>query len=116
MNCPHCQREIADYSNFCYFCGSRQYAAPGGGAIAAKRLMRSSIDRKIAGVCGGVAEYFEVDSTIVRLVWVLLVFMPVPVVPAIVVYLIAWIVVPLAPLPATPVAPAVNAPHSPQTA
>lgn len=115
MNCPHCQRDIADYSNFCYFCGSRQYSAPGGAPTAAKRLMRSSVDRKIGGVCGGVAEYFEVDSTIVRLVWVLLVLMPVPVVPAVLTYLIAWIVVPMAPLPATPVA-SVGAPHSPQTA
>ena len=39
-----------------------------------KKLYRSSTDKKIAGVCGGIAEYMNVDSTIVRLVAVLLVF------------------------------------------
>lgn len=33
-----------------------------------KKLTKSATDRKIFGVCGGLAEYFEVDSTIVRLV------------------------------------------------
>ena len=39
-----------------------------------KKLYRSSSDKKIAGVCGGIAEYMNVDSTIVRLIAVLLVF------------------------------------------
>lgn len=39
-----------------------------------KKLYRSSNDKKIAGVCGGIAEYMNVDSTIVRLVAILLVF------------------------------------------
>lgn len=37
-----------------------------------KKLYRSPTDKKIAGVCGGVAEYFNIDPTIVRLVFVLL--------------------------------------------
>ena len=36
-----------------------------------KRLYKSNRDKKLAGVCGGIAEYFEIDSTIVRLAWVL---------------------------------------------
>ena len=32
-----------------------------------KKIYRSESDRKIAGVCGGIAEYFDIDSTIVRL-------------------------------------------------
>ena len=36
-----------------------------------KRLTKSSADRKLAGVCGGIAEYFEIDPTIVRIAWVL---------------------------------------------
>ena len=36
-----------------------------------KKLYRSSFDKKIAGVCGGIAEYFDVDSTLVRLGWVI---------------------------------------------
>jgi len=39
-----------------------------------KKLYRSIEDKKIAGVCGGIAEYMNVDSTIVRLVCILLVF------------------------------------------
>ncbi|MBO7613799.1 MAG: PspC domain-containing protein [Treponema sp.] len=36
-----------------------------------KKLYKSNSDKKLAGVCGGVAEYFDVDSTIIRLAWVL---------------------------------------------
>ena len=37
-----------------------------------KRLYKSSSDRMIAGVCGGIAAYFNVDPTLVRLAWVVL--------------------------------------------
>lgn len=37
-----------------------------------KKLRKSSTDRKIAGVCGGVGEYLNVDPTIIRLAWVVL--------------------------------------------
>lgn len=36
-----------------------------------KRLYRSRIDRRIAGVCGGIAQYINLDVTIVRLLWIL---------------------------------------------
>jgi len=39
-----------------------------------KRLYRSKVDQKISGVCGGIAEYFEIDSTLVRLFWLVSVF------------------------------------------
>lgn len=97
MTCPNCRREIAEYSNFCYFCGSRQSrasAVPG----AQKRLMRSSTDSKIAGVCGGVAEYLDADSTIVRLVWVI-VWVFTGLVPGAIAYAIAWVLMPEAPVP-----------------
>lgn len=38
-----------------------------------KKLYKSSTDRKLAGVCGGIAAYFGIDSTVVRLAWVILV-------------------------------------------
>ena len=38
-----------------------------------KKLYKSKTDRKIFGVCGGIAEYMGIDSTIVRLLWVILV-------------------------------------------
>ena len=38
------------------------------------RLHKSATDKKLAGVCGGLAEYLNVDPTIIRVAWVLLVF------------------------------------------
>ena len=40
-----------------------------------KRLRKSAVDRKIAGVCGGVGEYLNIDPTLVRLVWLLFVLL-----------------------------------------
>lgn len=37
-----------------------------------KKLYKSQEDKKLCGVCGGIAEYFDLDSTIIRLAWVLL--------------------------------------------
>jgi phage shock protein C len=39
-----------------------------------KKLYRSNVDAKLFGVCGGLGEYFEIDSTIVRLLWVIFTF------------------------------------------
>ncbi|HIQ93078.1 MAG TPA: PspC domain-containing protein [Candidatus Copromonas avistercoris] len=39
-----------------------------------KRLYRSDSDRMLLGVCGGIGEYLNVDSTIIRLLWAILVF------------------------------------------
>ena len=36
-----------------------------------KRLYKSATNRKIAGVCGGIGEYFNVDPTLIRLLWVI---------------------------------------------
>lgn len=38
--------------------------------MESKKLYKSNTDKKIAGVCGGIAEYFNIDSTLVRLGWV----------------------------------------------
>ena len=37
--------------------------------MSEKRLYRSSVNKKLAGVCGGLGEYFDIDPTIVRLIW-----------------------------------------------
>lgn len=57
-----------------------------------KKLHRSTEDRKIAGVCGGLAEFTGLDSTVWRLIFVLLA-LPGGL-PGLVPYLIMWIVVP----------------------
>ena len=56
-----------------------------------KKLYRSEKDYKIAGVCGGIAEYFDVDSTLVRLLTVIFVLLGGA---GVVVYIIAWIIIP----------------------
>lgn len=61
-----------------------------------KRLYRSRHDRMIAGVCGGLAEYFEIDPSIVRLLFVGGLFIGAPgVLPA---YLVMALVVPETPV------------------
>lgn len=57
-----------------------------------KKLYRSKTDRKIAGVCGGLAEYFNIDPTIVRVIAVLL-LLPGGF-PGFLAYIILWIVIP----------------------
>ncbi|QQQ34527.1 PspC domain-containing protein [Streptococcus mitis] len=56
-----------------------------------KRLMRSGRDQKIAGVCAGVAYYFDIDPTIVRVIWGVLAF---GYGAGIVAYIILWIIAP----------------------
>lgn len=56
-----------------------------------KKLCKSQTDRKLFGVCGGIAEYLNTDSTIIRLLWVIMVFC---VGTGILAYLIAAIIMP----------------------
>jgi phage shock protein PspC (stress-responsive transcriptional regulator) len=98
MICHNCQKEIAAGSSFCYSCGAKQPQTSGSGSyqtpLSAKKLMRSSTDKKIAGVCGGLAEYFDIDATVIRLVWVLALFFAGT---GGLIYLILWVVLPVAP-------------------
>jgi phage shock protein C len=61
-----------------------------------KKLYRSNKDKVIAGVCGGLGEYFAVDARIFRVLFVLA--MLVPVVPGIIPYIIMWILIPQHPI------------------
>ena len=56
-----------------------------------KRLYRSSSERKVAGVCGGLAEYFNVDPTLVRVLFVLATLAGGP---GLLLYIVLWIVMP----------------------
>ncbi len=58
-----------------------------------KKLYRSCSDKMLGGVAGGLAEYFEVDSVLMRLIFLLLILAGA----GILVYLLAWIIIPLDP-------------------
>jgi len=90
MICPNCKKDIAAGSNFCCACGAK-HPPETASASSRGRLVRSINDRKIAGVCAGLADYFDLDPTIVRVIWALATFIPGP---NIIAYVVLWIVLP----------------------
>lgn len=90
MYCNHCGKVIQDDAAVCAYCGIRV-----GTSQARKKLMRPRVGRKIAGVCLGFSEYFDLDVTLVRVVWLIASFVTVI---GFVSYPIAWIVMPEEPL------------------
>lgn len=58
-----------------------------------KRVYRSTTDKKIAGVCGGIGQYFAVDPTIIRVIFVIL-LLPGGF-PGVLPYLILWAIIPV---------------------
>jgi len=105
MFCTRCGAQNAENARFCTSCGASMELGgaanaagqgyPGGPAFSAaprKRLHRVMADKKIAGVCSGFAEYFDMDVMLVRLIWVAMVLIPPSI--GVVVYLVAWIVLP----------------------
>jgi phage shock protein C len=91
MYCNYCGKVIQDDANVCAYCGTRV-----GSVLARKRLLRPRAGRKIAGVCAGFAEYFDVDVTLVRVVWLISVFLGVGL--SLIAYVVAWIVMPDEPI------------------
>ena len=92
MFCPQCGREAANGANYCSHCGTSICPPP---PRPVKKLYRSRTDRKVAGVCAGIADYLDIDPTLVRLIWVATVLFAGG---GILGYLIAWIVLPEEPL------------------
>ena len=93
MACTRCQHELPERANFCPKCGADQrvpYQAPRPG----RPLRRSVTDRKIAGVCGGLAKYLGIEVTIIRLLWVIVAIVPGAILGGVVAYLLAWLVMP----------------------
>jgi len=57
----------------------------------AKKLYRSTTDKMLGGIAGGLAEYFEIDSTLIRVLFILTVFLGGG---GIIAYIILWVIVP----------------------
>ena len=97
MFCTKCGTTLNDQARYCSDCGT----ATGLGSWTPpldQRLSRSMTDYKIAGVCGGLARYLGADVTLVRVLWVVAVIWPIPLL-GLVTYLAAWILMPKDPLP-----------------
>ena len=90
MYCNYCGKVIQDDAAVCAYCGIRV-----GASQARTRLVRPRVGRKIAGVCLGFSEYFDVDAALVRVVWLITAIMTGF---GFLAYLIAWIVMPEEPL------------------
>ncbi len=106
MFCPRCGKEYSEKVNFCCHCGAAIYVP----AAPRRKLARSRTDKKIAGVCGGFAEYLDMDATLVRLLWIMLVFVGGW---GLIAYIVAWIITPEEPTPRT--VPATAPSLAPQT-
>jgi phage shock protein C len=61
--------------------------------MPAKKLYRSLTQKMMAGVCGGLAEYFDIDVSIIRLIFIAIALAS-ALVPMFIFYIIAWIVIP----------------------
>jgi len=58
-----------------------------------KQLVRSKKNRVVAGVCGGIGEYFDVDPNLVRLAFVILTIIT-SILPGVLIYAVAWLILP----------------------
>ncbi len=92
MYCTQCGFKLEDADSFCAKCGKpTRPDAPPRAEPARKRLVRLMHQKKIAGVCSGFADYFDLDVTLMRILWlVAALFTGV----GFIAYIVAWIAMP----------------------
>jgi phage shock protein C len=84
--CPRCTRELPADARYCPVCGARVGGYP-------RVLHRRRATQQLAGVCSGLADYFDLDPTLVRALYVVATFFS-GVLPGIVLYAILAFIVP----------------------
>ena len=97
MFCTQCGTHLSDEARYCTACGRPTSTVPAPLAYAVeaptRRLFRIPARKKIAGVCAGFADYFGLDVTLVRLIWVGMSIMPPSI--GVIGYILSWIVLPV---------------------
>jgi phage shock protein C len=101
MFCTQCGTKLDDSARYCTSCGKPTNAEsprtvpppPPPSEAAARKLHRVLAGKKLAGVCAGFAEYFDMDVTLMRLIWVGLALIPPHL--GVIGYIVSWVVLPV---------------------
>lgn len=99
MYCKSCGIEIPDAFRYCPQCGTgtgKDRLSSETGGTPGRVLQRSRSDKKIAGVCAGIARYLGIDVTLTRILMLCLALWP-PCL-GVILYIVCWIVMPQEPL------------------
>jgi phage shock protein C len=95
MYCTQCGTKLDNSVRFCTACGkptNPEIPWTPDTIAAPRRLRRIAAGKKIAGVCNGYAEYFDMDVTLMRVIWVGLLLVPPHL--GLIAYLASWAVIP----------------------
>jgi phage shock protein C len=92
MYCASCSFPLEAEDYFCRRCGCKTATGATVEVSVKRRLQRAEQDRKLAGVCGGVARYFNRDPRVIRALWVGASLLPFS--PGSIAYGICWAVMP----------------------
>ena len=93
MFCTQCGVALEPQDRYCCQCGrGTGVGSPWPARVSERRLTLDAHNKKIAGVCAGFARYLDLDVTLVRIVWMILVFVPPGM--GLIGYVLAWLIMP----------------------